>query len=81
MVRRGDTVVDATCGNGHDTLEMVKLVADESGKGGGGRVYGMDIQKDALANTRQMLSESLNPSEVLLFHSIPFNFFPFSYPN
>lgn len=56
-------MIDATCGNGYDTLTMLKLVADESG---GGRVYGMDTQKDALENTSSLLTESLNPNEVLL---------------
>ena len=48
VVRKGDTVIDATCGNGYDTLTMVKMVADESTKG---CVYEMDIQNDALENT------------------------------
>ncbi|KAJ7982049.1 S-adenosyl-L-methionine-dependent methyltransferases superfamily protein [Quillaja saponaria] len=68
VVQRGDTVVDATCGNGFDTLAMLKLVADDSGKG---RVYGMDIQKDALDKTSTLLEEShcLNEKQYLkLFH-------------
>ncbi|KAF8408780.1 hypothetical protein HHK36_004849 [Tetracentron sinense] len=60
IIRKGDMVVDATCGNGHDTLAMLKMVADESGKG---RVYGMDIQRAALENTTSLLDESLNPNE------------------
>ncbi|KAK9275576.1 hypothetical protein L1049_022843 [Liquidambar formosana] len=39
---------------------MLKMVADESGRG---RVYGLDIQKDALENTTSLLDESLNPNE------------------
>ncbi|XP_042489470.1 putative rRNA methylase YtqB isoform X3 [Macadamia integrifolia] len=69
IVQKGDTVVDATCGNGHDTLEMVKLVADESGRG---CVYGMDIQNIALENTSLLLDALLNPNErklVKLFHT------------
>ena len=62
VVQKGDTVVDATCGNGYDTLEMLKMVADGSGRG---CVYGMDIQKDALENTTSLLNESVNPNEVL----------------
>ncbi|RVW34760.1 LINE-1 reverse transcriptase-like [Vitis vinifera] len=31
VVQKGDTVVDATCGNGYDTLAMLKMVADGSG--------------------------------------------------
>lgn len=62
VVRRGDTVVDATCGNGYDTLALLRLVADSSGEG---RVFGMDVQKEALVNTDWLLSQSLTPNEVL----------------
>jgi len=44
-VGMGDTVVDATVGNGHDTQFLARLV------GPTGRVYGFDIQKDALVET------------------------------
>lgn len=39
----GDIVVDATAGNGHDTLELLKI---------GCIVHSLDIQKAALDNTR-----------------------------
>ncbi|CAI0450411.1 unnamed protein product [Linum tenue] len=39
---------------------MVKMVSDESGRG---RVYGLDIQKDALYTTSSLLDESLSPRE------------------
>ncbi|XP_057948094.1 uncharacterized protein LOC131143780 isoform X3 [Malania oleifera] len=60
VVQKGDMVVDATCGNGYDTLAMTKMVADESGRA---RVYGMDIQKDALTSTSWLLDASLTPLE------------------
>ncbi|KAK9274525.1 hypothetical protein L1049_021774 [Liquidambar formosana] len=60
VVQKGDAVIDATCGNGYDTLAMLKMVADESDRF---RVYGLDIQKDALENTTSLLDESLNPNE------------------
>ncbi|KAL5977124.1 hypothetical protein ACLOJK_021466 [Asimina triloba] len=68
IVRKGDIVVDATCGNGHDTLALLKIVADESWKG---CVYGIDIQVSALENTSSLLDESVTPKEkelVKLFH-------------
>ena len=46
----GQFAVDATMGNGHDTLFMAELVGVE------GRVFGFDIQQQALANTRQRLA-------------------------
>ena len=63
MVQNGDTVIDVTCGNGHDTLALLKMVADESGKGS---VYGMDIQEVALQKTSSLLEESVSLKEVLL---------------
>lgn len=48
-VKPGDVVVDATVGNGHDTLFLCELV------GPSGKVYGFDIQEEALTNTATRL--------------------------
>lgn len=61
VVQKGDTVIDATCGNGYDTLAMLKLVADESGLG---CVYGLDIQREAVGSTASLLNETVNEAEV-----------------
>ena len=45
----GDAVVDATAGNGSDTLFLARTV------GSGGIVYAFDIQAEALENTRRRL--------------------------
>ncbi|KAJ0751455.1 putative rRNA methylase, S-adenosyl-L-methionine-dependent methyltransferase [Helianthus annuus] len=58
VVQKGDAVVDATCGNGYDTLAMANMVADESCSG---HVYSMDIQETALQNTASLLDKSLDP--------------------
>jgi ubiquinone/menaquinone biosynthesis C-methylase UbiE len=50
-------VVDATCGNGNDTLALLKMVADERGQG---RVYGMDIQDSALESTSSFLKMAVD---------------------
>lgn len=52
IVQPGDTVIDATCGNGHDTLFLSKLVEVE------GKVHSFDIQDKALANTSILLKEN-----------------------
>jgi len=52
VVRQGDTVVDATMGNGNDTLFLARLVGDK------GKVYSFDIQACALENTRRRLDEA-----------------------
>ncbi|GAM08905.1 putative rRNA methylase YtqB [Geobacter sp. OR-1] len=49
-VRPGDRVVDATCGNGNDTLFLAGLVGAE------GRVWAFDIQEDAISNTAALLA-------------------------
>ncbi|HZH59779.1 MAG TPA: class I SAM-dependent methyltransferase [Metabacillus sp.] len=48
-VSKGDIVVDATIGNGHDTVFLAKLVGEK------GKVYGFDIQEQAILNTRDRL--------------------------
>lgn len=50
-VHAGDTVVDATMGNGHDTLFLAEQVGPE------GRVFAFDIQETALDSTRKLLEE------------------------
>jgi SAM-dependent methyltransferase len=45
----GGTAVDATCGNGHDTLFLAECV------GPNGKVYGFDIQEEAIRQTRSRL--------------------------
>ncbi len=52
VLRPGDMVVDATVGNGHDTLVLARLV------GPTGRVIGFDIQPDALFAARQRLDDA-----------------------
>lgn len=55
VVQKGDTVIDATCGNGRDTLVLAGL-ALENGKG---HLIGLDIQKKALQRTEKLLREHL----------------------
>ncbi|CAH9117932.1 unnamed protein product [Cuscuta epithymum] len=60
IVKKGDIVIDATCGNGYDTLALLKMVADHTKQG---RVYGMDVQKVALENTSLLIDRSVNPHD------------------
>ena len=48
----GARAIDATLGNGHDTLWLCGLVGET------GRVYGFDIQPEAVARTRDRLAEA-----------------------
>ncbi len=60
LLRPGDRVVDATCGNGNDTLLLARLVGED------GRVWAFDIQPEALEVTSLLLSEHGCRSQVLL---------------
>ncbi len=51
VVRPGDAVVDATAGNGNDTLLLARLVAPT------GIVYALDIQPEALTATRELIHQ------------------------
>ena len=51
FVRDGYSAVDATCGNGHDTLLLAQLV------GAGGHVWAFDIQQQAINATGDRLAE------------------------
>ncbi|WP_195274052.1 class I SAM-dependent methyltransferase [Enterococcus mundtii] len=52
IIQPGDHVIDATMGNGHDTV----FLADKVGRTG--QVYSFDIQKQAMEATQQKLSEN-----------------------
>ena len=60
-VKPNDIVVDMTCGNGNDTLFLSKIVKK-------GFVYGFDIQKKAITNTKKLLNEN-NISNYKLFNT------------
>lgn len=51
-IEKGDTVVDATMGKGHDTLFLARLVGEQ------GQVIAFDIQKSALDHTAKRLQEA-----------------------
>ena len=58
VITKYDVVVDATMGNGHDTLFLAKLAK---------QVYAFDIQEQALEKTSQRLQEAgLTNVELLL---------------
>lgn len=59
-IKPGDAVVDATVGNGHDTLFLAELV------GPSGQVLGFDVQESALQETGKRVA---GLSQVTLFHS------------
>jgi tRNA1(Val) A37 N6-methylase TrmN6 len=60
VICKGDLVIDATAGNGHDTVFLAEAVGEE------GTVIAIDIQAEAIASTRKRLQESQLESRVEL---------------
>ena len=60
-VTEGDIAVDATAGNGHDTLFLAQLVGDD------GFVYAFDVQKQAVdATLHRLLDNALEHRALVL---------------
>lgn len=62
-LQEGDTALDATVGNGHDTVFLAQLVGPQ------GQLYGFDIQQRAIENTQKKLQEENLADRVDLFHA------------
>ena len=58
IISIGDTVIDATCGNGNDTLLMAQLVGES------GKVLAFDIQQQAIDNTLALLRQNNQEKQV-----------------
>ena len=58
----GDTVVDATAGNGHDTLFLAGLVGET------GHVFAFDIQESAIQSTAECVRAAGLEKRVTLIH-------------
>lgn len=61
VLRKGGVAIDATVGNGNDTLFLAKSV------GKSGVVFGFDIQEQALQVTRRRLQKEGQSEQVQLF--------------
>lgn len=59
----GDTAIDATAGNGNDTLWLARKVGPQ------GKVLAFDIQKAALQATRERLEKAGQAQQVQLVHA------------
>jgi len=59
----GDSAIDATCGNGQDTLLLAELVGPE------GKVWAFDIQEGALSRTKAGLEAAGLARRVSLVHA------------
>ena len=51
-IQKGDVVVDATLGNGHDALLLAHLVGEK------GHVFGFDVQEQAIASSKERMKQA-----------------------
>jgi tRNA A58 N-methylase Trm61 len=61
-VTEGDYAVDATLGNGHDTCFLAEIVGDN------GKVFGFDIQREAIESSTIRLKEKELFERTVLVH-------------
>lgn len=60
FITSGDLVIDATCGNGNDTLFLSNIVGAE------GKVLAIDIDEKAIENTKELIQQKSNfPNNIL----------------
>lgn len=62
-LQSAEIAVDATVGNGHDTVALARAV------GAHGTVYGFDVQETALARTRERVSKAGVAERVELYQA------------
>lgn len=63
LLQNGDAALDATAGNGNDTLFLCRSVGRE------GHVYAFDIREEAISNTKRLLAENDIECEVSLIRA------------
>ncbi len=61
FVGEGDVAIDATVGNGFDTLFLAQRVGSQ------GLIFGFDIQEQAIASTRKRLADEHCQCSVKLY--------------
>jgi tRNA A58 N-methylase Trm61 len=62
VIQPGDWVIDATLGNGHDALFLAQCVGER------GKVFGFDVQKQALHSATEHLRSHDIPEDVYEWH-------------
>ena len=63
VLHAGAIAIDATVGNGHDTLFLVEQVSPS------GKVFGFDIQQAAIISTQEKCLQTPNPECLTLIHA------------
>ncbi len=65
FLKPGMTAIDATCGNGHDSLYLAKSILNH----GNGKLYCLDIQSTAIESTKNRVKTHVSKES---FHNIEF---------
>lgn len=60
IISPGDIVIDATCGNGHDSSILASLALTDSS----GSLIAIDLQEEALLRARAKLAGELSPQQL-----------------
>ncbi len=63
LIQHGDFVIDATCGNGNDTLLLAELIGET------GQVWAFDVQADAISHTVAKLADKGYVDRVRTIHA------------
>lgn len=82
LLKPGDIVVDATCGNGNDTLFLSQFLLSDPESA----IFAFDVQPEAILNTESLLRKHLSPDHLkrVLLHrrshleltAVPYPFSP-----
>lgn len=67
ILQKGDLAIDATCGNGQDTLFLAQCCLEKNQ----GQLYGIDILPKAIELTHKKLKENLSEDIFSQIHLIP----------
>ncbi len=62
IIEKGNVVIDATMGNGYDTVYLGNLVGET------GKVYAFDVQEEALTSTRKKVVRDNMEDRIELIH-------------
>ena len=58
FLKPGDHAIDATCGNGHDSLALAQMILTHDC----GSLLCIDLQEEALAASKELLKKKLSSS-------------------
>lgn len=73
ILHENDTAIDATAGNGHDTLVLSRLIKT-------GKLYAIDIQAEALRKTKEKIEQEHPGYEPIIYINASHATFPSNIP-